>query len=199
MPAFPPRHSVTLVRHPAAPESAARGIEARVGWTDGGALAFTYRVKGDLNRLRIPPWRAPERTDRLWEHTCFEAFVAVKDRPAYTEFNFAPSGEWAVHAFSSYRASAALARDGSAPQITARSAGDVFELHALIDARLLPALSARDRIKLALAAVIEDDGGMLSYWALKHPPGTPDFHHADGFALELEYHAMTLRMDTERK
>ena len=35
------------------------------------------------------------------------------------------------------------------------------------------------------AAVIEEDGGPLSYWALQHPPGNPDFHHPDGFALEL--------------
>ena len=27
--------------------------------------------------------------------------------------------------------------------------------------------------------------GGISYWALAHPPGKPDFHHADGFALEL--------------
>jgi len=31
----------------------------------------------------------------------------------------------------------------------------------------------------------ESDEG-LSYWALRHPPGGPDFHHADCFAMELE-------------
>jgi hypothetical protein len=39
--------------------------------------------------------------------------------------------------------------------------------------------------RLGLSAVIEDTRGSLSYWALAHPPGKPDFHHADGFALEL--------------
>jgi hypothetical protein len=34
--------------------------------------------------------------------------------------------------------------------------------------------------------VIEENDGMLSYWSLKHPPGNPDFHHPDSFALELE-------------
>jgi hypothetical protein len=33
--------------------------------------------------------------------------------------------------------------------------------------------------------VIEETNGAKSYWALKHPPGKPDFHHADGFVLEL--------------
>jgi hypothetical protein len=33
--------------------------------------------------------------------------------------------------------------------------------------------------------VIEDIGGGRSYWALAHPAGKPDFHHADGFTIEL--------------
>jgi hypothetical protein len=40
-------------------------------------------------------------------------------------------------------------------------------------------------VQLALAAVIEDGNGRLSYWALGHPQGKPDFHHPDGFTLEL--------------
>jgi hypothetical protein len=27
--------------------------------------------------------------------------------------------------------------------------------------------------------------GVLSYWALQHPPGNSDFHHADAFALQI--------------
>jgi hypothetical protein len=42
------------------------------------------------------------------------------------------------------------------------------------------------RLRLALTAVVEDARGRLSYWALRHPPGRPDFHHRDGFALVLE-------------
>ena len=41
-------------------------------------------------------------------------------------------------------------------------------------------------LRLALSAVVEADDGTLSYWALRHPPGRPDFHHADGFVLRLE-------------
>ena len=41
-------------------------------------------------------------------------------------------------------------------------------------------------LRLGAAAVLEDDNGRLSYWALCHPPGKPDFHHPDGFVLELD-------------
>jgi hypothetical protein len=34
--------------------------------------------------------------------------------------------------------------------------------------------------------VVEDQSGKLSYWAVRHPPGKPDFHHPDCFALDLE-------------
>jgi hypothetical protein len=33
--------------------------------------------------------------------------------------------------------------------------------------------------------VIEETNGRKSYWALAHPPGKPDFHHSDCFALGL--------------
>jgi hypothetical protein len=39
--------------------------------------------------------------------------------------------------------------------------------------------------RLGLSAVIEETSGRKSYWALAHPPGKPDFHHADCFAYEL--------------
>jgi len=43
---------------------------------------------------------------------------------------------------------------------------------------------------VALCVVIEERNGALSgafsYWALRHPLQRPDFHHPDGFALELD-------------
>ena len=39
--------------------------------------------------------------------------------------------------------------------------------------------------KVALTAVIENDAGELSYLVLAAPAGKPDFHHPDGFTLEL--------------
>jgi len=41
-------------------------------------------------------------------------------------------------------------------------------------------------LRVALATMLEAIDGSLSYWALRHAPGRPDFHHRDGFALTLE-------------
>ncbi len=179
-------HTAILTRHPETHTDAVRGIEARVSRTDGGALAFTYTLKGDLSRIRIPAPREPRRADRLWEQTCFEAFVSGNNKPEYYELNFALSGEWALYAFRRYRERAGLVEGEPAPTITVRETGDSFELDAAMGLDRLPMIGPGARIRLALSAVIEDDRGMLSYWALKHPSGKPDFHHPDGFALELE-------------
>jgi hypothetical protein len=41
-------------------------------------------------------------------------------------------------------------------------------------------------LHLNLTAVIEEQSGQKSYWALTHPPeGPPDFHHPACFVLEL--------------
>jgi hypothetical protein len=44
---------------------------------------------------------------------------------------------------------------------------------------------ASDVSQINLCAVIEEIDGTKSYWALAHPPGKPDFHHPDCFALTL--------------
>src|SRR5438128_11633958 len=123
--------TAVLTRHPGTYSQAVQGIEARVCWTEDGALALTYTLNGDSTRLRIPPPRSPRRADRLWQHTCFEAFVSAKGDVAYHEFNFAPSGEWAAYAFYRYREGAPLVEDEIAPSITVRSARDNLEFNAI--------------------------------------------------------------------
>jgi hypothetical protein len=55
-------------------------------------------------------------------------------------------------------------------------------MHAVLT---LPRLEEAAIWQLDLAAVIEERGGRISYWALAHPPGKPDFHHSDCFTLEF--------------
>ena len=177
---------VTLVRHPESLSGAVRSVGARVCREAGGTLAITYSIEGDLARLRVPPPRPPRIAHGLWQHTCCECFITLEGRPGYHEFNFAPSGEWAAYAFAKYRNGAPLADEGLSPRIAVRRAAERIELDALISLGRLSAACLRQRLALALSVVVEDDDGVLSYWALKHPAGKPDFHHRDSFVLELE-------------
>ena len=182
-----PVHTVTLACHPETPTDAVRGIAARVSRMPDGNLAVSYAVSGDLNRLRLPAPRAPRIVGRLWEHTCCEIFIACKGLPAYHEFNLSPSGEWAEYAFEGYRKPRAgeSCAVGPPPQVAVRGAAGRLELDAVIRLDRLSALHSSAPLSLALSAVIEDSDGALSYWALRHPPGKPDFHHSEAFALEL--------------
>jgi hypothetical protein len=179
-------YTAVLTYHPETYSLAVHRIEAHVGWAQSNVLAFTYALTGDLKRLRIPPPGPSRAADRLWQHTCFEAFVSVKGKAGYHEFNFAPSGEWAAYSLQSYRDGTPLEDDKLVPRITVRSEADQLDLDATIRLDRLPSIPPNAWLRLALCAVVEDQSGKLSYWAVRHPPGKPDFHHPDCFALDLE-------------
>lgn len=170
--------------HPDTRSAAARSIEARAFRTADNGLHLTYAVQGDLSRIEIRPARPPHRTERLWEHTCFEAFLCVEGG-GYYEFNFAPSGEWAVYAFGGYRQSRPLPDIKAPPKIVWQADDRSLRLEAAACLDSLPGIGVDQPLRLGLAAVIEDERAALSYWALRHAPGKPDFHHAAGFALEI--------------
>jgi hypothetical protein len=148
-------------------------------------LKLTYRLSGDLDALRLSEPRQAARTDGLWRHTCFEAFIGHLGTPDYWEYNFSPSGAWAAYHFSAYREGMAPLLKGSAPAFTPRVGRENVELSVLVDLSWLTRSSAVG-LRLGLSAVIEDKARVLSYWALKHPAEKPDFHHSDGFVVELD-------------
>jgi len=177
------RHALKL--HPDSRSAAVTDIAVEVARSSGGNLALRFVVTGAISDLRIPPVAAPARTDELWKHTCFEAFLRTSRGPEYFEFNFAPSTQWAAYRFSGYRNGMTGAREIGAPRIEVQSSDAQFELQASLDLDRLPGLSGYADWRLGLSAVIEETSGARSYWALAHPPGKADFHHADCFALRL--------------
>ena len=177
--------TVTLAAHPQTPGDAVRGIEVRVSRQSNGMLALSYRIDADLERLCIPAPGAGSSKDPLWQHTCCEIFIRRHGAAAYHEFNFSPSGAWAAYAFERYREGGPLAHDALDLDIAVTRGQHQLELDAAIRLDRLSALHALARIDIGLSAVIEQRGGVLSYWALAHPVGKPDFHHAHAFALEL--------------
>jgi hypothetical protein len=145
-------------------------------------LCVRYVVQGAIAALRIPGVVMPERADELWQHTCCEAFIGAEDG-AYYEFNWSPGTRWAAYRFAGYRAGMVNAAVG-APLITQSRNAERFELQAIIDCKSLALPEKRWRI--GITTVIEEMNGRKSYWALAHPSAKPDFHHPDGFIIELE-------------
>jgi hypothetical protein len=176
---------VALQPHPDSLAPSVR-IEVEASRQGPGRLDLQFVVTGEVDAILFPPHGPVGRADRLWLHTCFEAFVRAPAEAGYFELNFAPSGQWAVYRFSDYRAGMAQADEVPAPEIEARKQTEHYELRASVD--LEPALGLLTGLpwQIGLSAVIERRwGGAKSYWAAAHPAGEPDFHHRDCFALEL--------------
>ncbi len=183
---------VPLLAHPDVPSSSVRRVAAGAELASQDLLRFQYVLEADPLLIRVPPSVADAgRTDKLWAHTCFEAFIAFPESPGYLELNFSPSGQWAAYRFDSYRQGMTPALE-AAPRLALRRLADALELQA--EVRLGGSLlslgpvagASRRRLRIALSTVVEDREGRLSYWAVRHPPGRPDFHHPEGFALALE-------------
>jgi len=168
-----------LKLHPDSRCDAVREVAVEAMRIDKTALRLRYRATGVMAALRIPPPARPARTDALWQHTCFEAFLRPGAGAGYLEFNFAPSTEWAAYSFGGYRSEMRVIAD-AAVAIDIEQTDDTLELTALVEG-----LPADAGWRLGVSAVMEETNGRRSYWALAHPPGKPDFHHNDCFALEL--------------
>jgi hypothetical protein len=179
-----------LVPHPAAPHpqiSIDVGVEQfllidsdRIEQQTDLFVELSFRVRGATASISLPPFEGerPQQGEQLWEHTCFEAFCTSVGASEYFEFNVAPSRRWAMYQFDSYR-SGMRSIFPFMPRIFSLPVDEGYGLQA----RLFFPTSGQ--LKLALSAVIEETDGTKSYWALAHPPGAPDFHHPDCFALTL--------------
>lgn len=179
--------AVSLTAHPATPYPAIQSFVVRCDLSESGQLRLLYHLEGDIADLAIPAANpAPERRDELWRHTCCEVFLAEGGGLDYWECNFSPAGDWALYHFSAYRRGMMAPAIACPPVITVRRDPARLQLQAELDLAGLgwPNREQREP-RLALTAVVVTRAGRHSYWALRHPPGPPDFHHPDGFALRL--------------
>jgi hypothetical protein len=175
--------SISLLAHPNVPNNGVRHVAARAEVAGWDLLRFEFALEADPRLIRVPPpVRDAGRTDKLWAHTCFEAFIGFPESPRYLELNFSPSGQWAAYRFDSYRQGMAAALE-LAPRLAVRRLAQALELQAEVR---LDLEASRRRLRIGLSAVVEDQEGRLSYWAVRHAPGRPDFHHPEGFAFALE-------------
>ena len=151
-------------------------------------LFVHYEIVGGSLRIDIPARkREPSRRIGLWENTCLELFVAVKDRDQYWEFNLSPSGDWNVFRFEHYRneGHADTLREeplvASLPFRTQRRSGSfVFDMEFDLDR-----LVRKDQfLEIGIAAIIQFDKDK-THWALTHYGPRPDFHRRDSFVIEL--------------
>jgi hypothetical protein len=175
------QHALIPHRRQGAPSAT---VTARVELEHPTRLMIEYSLTGDLRALAIPRRTSSRRAERLWEHTCFEAFVAPASEASYFELNFAPSTEWAAYAFDGYRHGMRPLELAQAP--TVEVAGGANELRVIADIELAGVADASWPWRIGLSAVVEDRAGGRAYYALEHPREKPDFHDAAAFTVLLD-------------
>lgn len=168
--------------HPLSENGFVEGIAVQVDRAEGERLRVKFTLHGLINQIHFSQIAQPERMDELWKDTCFEMFWGGPGQGGYFEYNFAPSGQWAAYAFTGYR-QGMTELSCAPPRIDCSKGEKIFEMTVNLD--LPEALHDMDAM-VGFSAVIADKSGRISYWALAHPPGKPDFHHKDCFALQLD-------------
>ena len=144
-------------------------------------LRVRWRVEG-AQALVVPAFAGKGRSDDLWTTTCFELFLRPGEGPGYLELNLSPSERWAAWDFAGYRDGREDRPFPHEPECTMRH-GSSF---AIFDAALPRAGLPRGDCAANFCAVIEEQGGALSYWALAHRADKPDFHDPGCFTAMLE-------------
>lgn len=173
-----------LIPHPRSQEYCAGvTVEARVRSRENAVLELTYTVNGPMDRLVVSSVSPPRFTSGLWEHTCFELFVSTAGALAYHEYNFAPWGSWALFGFEDYRSGGPIDAADHAPRITQVPSDDALIVDVTVDLGSLARAYTQSPLSVGLTAVVEHRDSALSYWALAHGAGEPDFHDRDGFVL----------------
>ena len=169
-----------LIPHPAHPPLQVKSVEARVIGRDADWLRLRWRVEG-AQALIVPPFAGRGRADELWRTTCFELFLRPDEGQSYCEFNLSPSERWAAYDFDDYREGMRSRPSPQEPTCTIRQ-GSSF---AIFDAAVPIAALPGEACAMGLTAVIEEMGGVKSYWALAPGGATPDFHDASCFTARL--------------
>ncbi len=123
------------------------------------------------------------RADELWRKSCLEFFWSGGEGPddPYYEFNLSPDLKWNCYRFHRYRERDLSFNPASLPRVGVTREGDKIIFSAQVE------LPPHGRVRfLGVNAVIEREGGSLSYWAVHHPDCEPNFHDKRGFVAHLE-------------
>ncbi len=170
-----------LICHPSAPPLAIRSVTARlIDLANSHWLGLRWRVEGS-GKVVLPLLAGRKRRDNLWQRTCFELFLKPSGEAGYSEFNFSPSESWAAYDFAGQRTDRRDRAMALPPKCVARVGGDVLIFDAHVPRQSLPHFPAA----MGITAVIEEEGGTLSYWSLKHSGNRPDFHDPACFTATL--------------
>ncbi len=147
----------------------------------GNFLVLKYEMTGAIESILMAEGDFPTRRIGLWETSCFEYFFGVPGQDYYWEVNLSTAGHWNIFRLENYRSGfrEELAIEALSVSVN-RSA---FSLETRFNLSLLGL--EKSEIELSVTAVIADQLGEISYWAVCHAGVEADFHLRDSFVIQL--------------
>ena len=142
-------------------------------------LNVGYWLRDPNQLIQFPELVASHpRQDFLWEKTCFEIFIGVKDQDFYREINLSPSQAWQAYAFEEYRYPEII------PPVTAEDIelNQLKRTHYGLNVSLdLTEFMLKHKLKwddlfLGLSAVLNTSQGE-HFFAMQHSSPNADFHN----------------------
>ena len=147
-------------------------------------LNLEYLLEGDLSKIIIPSLvTIPRRKNELWQTTCFEFFLGIKESPQYWEFNLSPAGDWNIYRFTNYRYG--MVEETAWTSLPFKVRQTTNSLNINLEINLDTIIDLDTDLEIAISAVIEYRDRSIDYWALTHPKTTADFHDRDSFIIDL--------------
>ncbi len=146
-------------------------------------LNLNYQLLGDLSQIEISPIAdQPTRQHQLWQTTCLEFFLGIKNSTQYWEFNLSPTKHWNIYSFTDYRQN--MTEETAFDSLPFDIQTQPHSLDLSLQLNLNPIISPSQKLTAAISAVIQS-GRQITYWALTHPGSTADFHRRDNFIINL--------------
>jgi hypothetical protein len=154
-------------------------------------LSITFQLTGEIENIAIAsPDVNPSRRNELWQTTCFEFFLGLKNSPKYWEFNLSPAGHWNIYRFDNYR-------EGMAEELAFQSLPFLVKvqpdsLTLSLDLNLEAIISPTQALEASITTVIQSkinnlisEQDAITYWALTHVGQEADFHQRKSFIVSL--------------
>jgi len=147
-------------------------------------FTISYSLTGAISEIIIPaPADMPERRNNIWQETCFEFFLGLKDDARYWEFNLSPSRNWNVYRFKAYREG--KQEEEAFTSLPFNVISSTYALVLDLEFDLDKIIPENEKLKAGISAVLKHRDGNTTHWALTHPDQQADFHKRESFIIEL--------------
>ncbi|SDB90824.1 hypothetical protein [Acinetobacter boissieri] len=116
--------------------------------------------------------------DFLWQHTCFELFIGIRDYDEYLEINLSPSQLWQCYGFEEYRYPEIMPPRKSNGAEIVELKRTHYGLSATLDVSQFLATHrvSIHQIFIGICAVLKTTKGE-KFYALQHSTPHADFHN----------------------